>query len=101
MFPEGTRSKDKAQMRKGKVGAVRLALEYGVPILPIAISGTHDFGFRGWKGNKITIQAGQPVDMTALAGSAPYNNDTLRELTKVLMQQIAAMLPPIHRGIYG
>ncbi len=101
MFPEGTRSKDKAQLRQGKVGAVKLALDYHAPVVPVAISGTHDFRFRGWRGNQIRIQAGQPLDMVALAGSPTYNRDTLRELTTLVMQQIAAMLPPAHRGIYA
>jgi 1-acyl-sn-glycerol-3-phosphate acyltransferase len=101
MFPEGTRSKDKAQLRRGKVGAVKLALDYRAPIVPVAISGTENFGFRGWKGNKIRIQASPPLDMATLAGPAAYDGDTLRELTSVLMQHIAAMLPPAYRGIYG
>ncbi|HXV98453.1 MAG TPA: lysophospholipid acyltransferase family protein [Anaerolineae bacterium] len=101
MFPEGTRSKGKAQLRRGKVGVVRLALDYHAPVVPIAISGTHDFRFRGWKGNKIRIEAGQPLDFVALNGSSTYDHDTLRELTSVLMRQIAAMLPPANRGIYA
>lgn len=101
MFPEGTRSKGKAQLRRGKVGAVKLALDYRVPIVPVAISGTETFGFKGWRGNKIRIQAGSPLDMTALAGSATYDGDTLRELTNGLMQRIAAMLPPAYRGVYA
>jgi 1-acyl-sn-glycerol-3-phosphate acyltransferase len=101
MFPEGTRGKGKAQLRRGKVGAVRLALDYHVPLVPIAINGTQDFRFRGWKGNKIRIEAGQPLDLVALNGSSNYDHDTLRELTDVLMRQIAAMLPPANRGIYG
>lgn len=101
MFPEGTRSKDKAQMRRGKVGAVKLALDYQAPIVPVAISGTESFGFRGWQGNKIRIQAGQLLDMVALAGSTTYDKDTLRELTTGLMQRIAAMLPPTYRGVYA
>jgi 1-acyl-sn-glycerol-3-phosphate acyltransferase len=101
MFPEGTRSRQKAQMRRGKVGAVKLALDYHAPVIPVAIWGTEDFRFRGWKGNKIRIQAGQPLDMVALAGSTTYNHDTLRELTGVMMQHIAAMLPPAYRGIYA
>lgn len=101
MFPEGTRSKDKAQLRRGKVGAVKLALDYHAPIVPVAISGTENFSFKGGKGNKIRIQAGPPLDMAALAGSAAYDSDTLRELTTVLMQRIAAMLPPAYRGVYA
>lgn len=100
MFPEGTRSGAKAQMRRGKVGAVKLALEYQAPIIPVAIIGTQNFSLTQWRRNKIRIQAGQPLDMIALAGSSTYQYETLRELTTTLMQQIAAMLPPANRGIY-
>ncbi|GAB4421402.1 MAG: lysophospholipid acyltransferase family protein [Anaerolineae bacterium] len=101
MFPEGTRSKGKAQLRRGKVGAVKLALDYQAPIVPVAISGTEKFGFKGWKGNKIRMEAGPPLDVVALAGSTAYDGDTLRNLTGVLMQRIAAMLPPTYRGVYA
>lgn len=101
MFPEGTRSGAEAQMRRGKVGAVKLALEYQAPIIPVAIIGTQNFSLTQWRRNKIRIQAGQPLDMVTLAGSSTYQYETLRELTTTLMQQIAAMLPPANRGIYG
>lgn len=101
MFPEGTRSKDHAQLRRGKVGAVKLALEHKAPLIPVAITGTHDFRLRGWRSHKIRIQAAPPLDLGAIAGSAPYQPDTLRELTNMLMRRIAAMLPPAQRGIYG
>jgi 1-acyl-sn-glycerol-3-phosphate acyltransferase len=39
IFPEGTRSKD-GNMQPFKSGAFRIALEAGVPILPIALCGT-------------------------------------------------------------
>ena len=40
MFPEGTRSKSD-ELLAFKDGAFRLAIEAGVPILPIAVHGTH------------------------------------------------------------
>lgn len=52
IFPEGTRSPDGA-LRAFKPGAFQLALEAGVPILPIVVSGTanalpkHGFVLRG------------------------------------------------------
>jgi 1-acyl-sn-glycerol-3-phosphate acyltransferase len=102
MFPEGTRSKGKAQMRRGKAGAVKLALDYQAPVVPVAVSGTEKFDVKkGRKGNKIRIEAGPPLDMAALAGSTHYDRETLRQLTQVLMEQIAAMLPPAYRGVYA
>jgi len=41
IFPEGTRSKD-GRLLPFKDGAFRLALDMGVPILPLALAGTRD-----------------------------------------------------------
>ena len=40
IFPEGTRSSD-GELQKFKNGAFRLAIETGMPILPLALDGTH------------------------------------------------------------
>jgi 1-acyl-sn-glycerol-3-phosphate acyltransferase len=40
-FPEGTRSRD-GRVHRFSDGAFRLAIEEGVPVLPIAIDGTHE-----------------------------------------------------------
>lgn len=39
IFPEGGRGKEDGTMRKFKPGAVRMAMEAGVPILPVTIRG--------------------------------------------------------------
>ena len=39
MYPEGTRSPD-GRLYKGKTGLARLALETGVPVIPVAMIGT-------------------------------------------------------------
>jgi 1-acyl-sn-glycerol-3-phosphate acyltransferase len=100
MFPEGTRSGRKAQLRRGKAGAVKLALKHQVPLIPAAIWGTQNFKI-GWKRMKVNIQVGESLDMVALAGPPPYKRDIPRQLTTLMMQKIAEMLPPEHRGMYG
>lgn len=101
MFPEGTRSGRQAQLRRGKVGAVKLALQHQVPLVPAAIWGTEKLHFSLTRTNLINIRYSPPLDLAALAGPPPYHHQTLRDLTDQVMQQIAAMLPPEYRGVYG
>jgi 1-acyl-sn-glycerol-3-phosphate acyltransferase len=100
MFPEGTRSKGDSALKRGKVGAVKLALEHQVPVVPAAIWGTEIFKI-GVRRNNITIRFGQPVDVVTLAGPLPYKHEIYRELTTTVMEKIAAMLPPQYRGFYA
>jgi 1-acyl-sn-glycerol-3-phosphate acyltransferase len=68
IFPEGTRSKT-AELLPFKDGAFRLAIEAGVPILPLAVSGTstalrkHDWRF----GKSVAeVRVLEPVETTGL-----------------------------------
>ncbi|MDX1522220.1 MAG: lysophospholipid acyltransferase family protein [Anaerolineae bacterium] len=99
MFPEGTRSRANAQLKRGKIGAVKLALKHQAPILPAAILGTQRVRW-GWKANKISLQFGRPMDVAAMAGPPPHKYHTLQAITDEVMHQIAGMLPPAHRGFY-
>jgi 1-acyl-sn-glycerol-3-phosphate acyltransferase len=101
MFPEGTRSGRKAQLKRGKVGVVKLALDYGATVVPAAITGTEDFRMGLTRPTRVRMQCGQPLDVVALAGPPPYSIVTLRDLTTRLMHSIATMLPPEYRGVYG
>ncbi|HZG53946.1 MAG TPA: lysophospholipid acyltransferase family protein [Pyrinomonadaceae bacterium] len=49
IFPEGGRSFSDGRMQEFKVGAVRLALQAGVPILPVTIRGGHRVWPRDWR----------------------------------------------------
>ena len=68
IFPEGTRSKT-AELLPFKDGAFRLAIEAGVPILPLALSGTgtalrkHDWRF----GRSVAeVRVLEPIETAAL-----------------------------------
>jgi 1-acyl-sn-glycerol-3-phosphate acyltransferase len=65
VFPEGTRSKD-GWVQRLRTGAARLALEHGVPVVPIAIRGSYAAmpRGRGWprKGRfPISVRYGPPI----------------------------------------
>lgn len=49
IFPEGGRCTSAGNLDRFKVGAVRLALEANVPILPVTIQGGHRIWPRGWR----------------------------------------------------
>jgi len=76
MFPEGTRSKT-GELAPFKSGAFHLAIDAGVNIIPIHVTGTHEI----WPAtsNKITpgelkVQIGQPID------TSNYTKKTAKEL---------------------
>jgi 1-acyl-sn-glycerol-3-phosphate acyltransferase len=49
IFPEGGRSTASGELERFKAGAVRLALEANVPILPVTIKGGNRVWPRGWR----------------------------------------------------
>jgi len=72
IYPEGTRSPD-GRLYKGKTGIARMALEAGVPIIPVAMFGTdvaNPIGSRMWKPTKIRVRFGAPLDFSRYEGMA-------------------------------
>jgi len=66
-FPEGTRSRD-GRIRPFKKGIFRVALEAGVPIVPVAVEGSGKVlpadGFQPRPG-RIRARIGEPIDTRA------------------------------------
>ncbi len=68
MFAEGTRSPD-GRLQPFKKGAFVLAIQSGVPVLPVALIGPHDVMPKGaWRirPGKIQIKVGTPVPVEGL-----------------------------------
>ncbi len=65
IFPEGTRTRP-GGLGRARRGVGRLALETGVPVVPVAIIGTESIR-RGWRlrPHKVRVRAGQPLSFTA------------------------------------
>ncbi|HMQ34915.1 MAG TPA: lysophospholipid acyltransferase family protein [Chloroflexaceae bacterium] len=99
IFPEGTRSRSGA-LQAGRGGAVRMAMQAGVPIVPLAITGTEG-GLRGSMLRRpVVLTVGQPYHVAPTAdGKLPP--DLMDQRTNEMMVSIAAMLPPERRGVYG
>ncbi|MBV8294657.1 MAG: 1-acyl-sn-glycerol-3-phosphate acyltransferase, partial [Mycobacterium sp.] len=72
MYPEGTRSPD-GRLYKGKTGLSRLALETGVPVIPVAMIGTNIVnppGKKLWRFGRVTVRFGKPMDFSRFDGLA-------------------------------
>jgi 1-acyl-sn-glycerol-3-phosphate acyltransferase len=94
MFPEGTRSTD-GKLLPFKPGAFKLAVEAGVPVLPIAVSGTSGGMPKGgmWvRPARITVRILEPVPTAGLRG---YE---VRKLRDDVQDRIARAVDDAARG---
>jgi 1-acyl-sn-glycerol-3-phosphate acyltransferase len=72
MYPEGTRSPD-GRLYKGKTGMARLALQTGVPVIPVAMIGTNVVNPPGTtmlRFGRVTVKFGKPMDFSRFDGLA-------------------------------
>jgi 1-acyl-sn-glycerol-3-phosphate acyltransferase len=70
IYPEGTRSPD-GRLYKGKTGVARMALEAGVPVIPVVMVGTDKvspIGTKMWWPHPVEIRFGAPLDFSRYAG---------------------------------
>lgn len=108
IYPEGTRAPD-PRLHRGHTGAARLALQCGVPIIPVGIAGTRAVQPPGSRLMRpfrpVTIRFGTPVTAGTAgcgpdpeeAASAPGSSGNadeqavLRRLTDTVMRAIARL----------
>lgn len=98
VYPEGTLTKDPDLWPMvGKSGALRMALEQGIPLYPAAHWGTQHLMGRYAKKIRVfprtTIDAviGQPLDLSRFHGK-PVTREILAEATEILMKEISALV---------
>jgi 1-acyl-sn-glycerol-3-phosphate acyltransferase len=98
--PEGTRSKT-GTLIPGKTGIAFLADKAGVPIIPIAITGTHRGVYRLLSFHRLhlSVRFGEPFYLPPI--SRKTRDQDLRSNTDEIMCRIGAMLPPELRGVYA
>ncbi|SKA94281.1 1-acyl-sn-glycerol-3-phosphate acyltransferases [Agreia bicolorata] len=98
IYPEGTLTRDpQIWPMRGKTGAVRMALEQNLPLIPAAHWGTQAVMAR--YSNKISlfprktikVAFGDPVDLTEFRGK-PINAAVLTAATELVMADITALL---------
>ena len=97
IYPEGTLTRDPDLWpMRGKSGAVRTALEQGIPVIPVAHWGTQLLMPRYGKKisvfprKTIDVRFGPAVDLSAFAGRK-LDSATLTEATDVVMDAITAI----------
>jgi 1-acyl-sn-glycerol-3-phosphate acyltransferase len=99
MFPEGGRSHD-GKLRKGKAGSAVIASKTDVPVLPVGVAGTdkiHGIGWL-WRRPRIVVKIGKPFKLPP--ANSKMTKSQMQLLTKQLMGEIAALLPPGYKGAY-
>jgi 1-acyl-sn-glycerol-3-phosphate acyltransferase len=104
VFPEGTRSPD-GSLQAAHDGVASLALRTGAPIVPLAIAGSNKVWPRGQRiphpGGHVTLRVGEPFRPAELLPSDTERRTAKGLVTTMIMERIAAMLPPSQRGVYA
>ncbi len=92
IYPEGTRSPD-GRLYRGRTGMARMALEAGVPILPVAMIGTDEAQPTGKilpKIMRIGIRIGAPLDFSRYEGMEE-DRFVLRSVTDEVMYELMVL----------
>lgn len=98
VYPEGSLTRDPGLWpMRGKTGAVRIALEQGIPIVPVAHWGTQALMPRYSKKislfprKTVKVKIGDPIDLAEFRGRN-LDPATLNEATAVVMDAITRLL---------
>jgi 1-acyl-sn-glycerol-3-phosphate acyltransferase len=97
--PEGRQSVI-GGLEEGTEGAAFLALRSGVPIVPVAMTGTensHVYShLKQWKRAPVTLSVGKPFILPRHAG----RQQAIQDGTQRIMETLASLLPESYRGKY-
>jgi 1-acyl-sn-glycerol-3-phosphate acyltransferase len=100
LSPEGRQSLT-GGLEEGTDGATFLALKSGVPIVPVAMTGTQNTktyaNMKRWRRSPVTLTVGKPFHLE----EQPTHQETIRAGTRRIMEEIARLLPEEYRGVYA
>lgn len=99
IYAEGTRAKA-GEAQEARAGVVFLAQRTGVPIVPVAISGTEKLfrkRFPWYRRSRVEVTFGAPFTLDELGVVTRANRDALAQQ---VMARVAALLPAGYRGVY-
>ena len=102
IYPEGTRSPD-GRLYRGKTGVARMALEAGVPVIPVAMIDTdriQPIGSKVPKIMRVGIKIGEPLDFSRYQG---MENDrfVLRSMADEIMYELMDLTGQEYVDIYA
>ncbi|MFN2536756.1 MAG: lysophospholipid acyltransferase family protein [Mycobacteriales bacterium] len=89
LYPEGTRSPD-GRLYRGKTGVARMALEAGVPVIPVAMINTDVVQPTGKvipRLGRVGIKVGRPLDFSRYQGMEG-DRFVLRSITDEIMYEL-------------
>lgn len=92
IYPEGTRSPN-GRLYRGKTGVARMAMEAGVPIIPVAMINTYEIQPPGHvrpRIRRVGVRIGAPLDFSRYEG---LSNDRfiLRSVTDEVMYELMSL----------
>ncbi|NJN67249.1 MAG: 1-acyl-sn-glycerol-3-phosphate acyltransferase [Chloroflexaceae bacterium] len=99
VFPEGHRNHT-GVLQRGLGGAVRLAVRSGVPVVPLAITGSQHGVAGALRGEELCIRIGTPYVIDLPSDREKLTVRMVNELTTDMMVRIARLLPESYRGPY-
>lgn len=102
IYPEGTRSPD-GKLYKGKTGVARLALEAGVPVIPVVMIGTekvNPIGTKMWRPHRIEMVIGRPLDFSRYEGMTG-DRFVERSMTDEIMYRIMEISGQEYVDVYA
>lgn len=91
IYPEGTRSRD-GRLYRGRTGVAWLALTAGVPVVPVALTGTEQLqpgGSGGVRLARVTVEFGEPMDLSHFGPAS--SGRARRHATDAIMAEIARL----------
>jgi 1-acyl-sn-glycerol-3-phosphate acyltransferase len=98
IYPEGTITRDPdVWPMSGRTGAVRAALDAGVPLIPVCQSGAQEIlwpytrKLRLFRRHRYFIRVGPPLDLSMYEGK-PLTEEILHEATDRLMDTLTDMM---------
>jgi 1-acyl-sn-glycerol-3-phosphate acyltransferase len=101
IFPEGTRSLD-GRLHRGRTGVARLAVEAGVPVVPVGFIGTERVQPIGqriplpFKGD-VVVNFGKPLDFSDRLNE----RSAMRAITDEIMAEIQKLSGQVYTGRYA